>query len=69
MRELFDQFFSIFFLVTTTTEAPKTEIEIRFTKEELSPKQITELSIALSTIGNEIEKKTERWFELSMDMD
>ena len=50
-------------------EKDKVEIEVRFTKEELSPEQITKLSIALSKLSDEIETKTERWFELSIESD
>ena len=50
-------------------EEDKKAIEIRFTAENLEADQITELSIALGKLNEEIENKTERWFELSMEMD
>lgn len=50
-------------------EEDKKAIEIRFTAENLEAEQITELSIALGKLNEEIENKTERWFELSMEMD
>ena len=50
-------------------EEDKKAIEIRFTAENLEAEQITELSIALGKLNEEIENKTERWFELSIEMD
>ncbi|MDX1364694.1 ABC-F family ATP-binding cassette domain-containing protein [Arenibacter latericius] len=47
-------------------EAKKIEIQNKFTDATLSGDKITELSIQLSEIEEEIDKKTERWFELSL---
>ena len=46
-------------------ELQKEEIQNRFSTETLEPKTIEELSITLGKLDQEIEKKTERWFELS----
>ncbi|GGW33579.1 ABC-F family ATP-binding cassette domain-containing protein [Arenibacter certesii] len=47
-------------------EEKKVEIQHKFTDTTLSGDKITELSIQLGEIENDIEKKSERWFELSM---
>ncbi len=47
-------------------EAKKEALQHKFTDTSLSGEEITELSIQLSDIEASIEKKTERWFELSM---
>ena len=41
-------------------------MEIRFTKTDISPEEITALSIELNALSDTIEEKTERWFELSL---
>ena len=46
-------------------ETKKEEIQNRFSTEALDPKDIEELSITLGKLGQELEEKTERWFELS----
>jgi len=46
-------------------EANKEEIQNRFSTESLNPQDIEELSITLGKLGQELEDKTERWFELS----
>ncbi|MDC1460832.1 ABC transporter C-terminal domain-containing protein [Flavobacteriaceae bacterium] len=46
-------------------EANKEEIQNRFSTESLNPQDIEELSIKLGKLGQELEDKTERWFELS----
>ena len=43
----------------------KKEIQNRFTKEELNPKEIEEISIELGLLEKELEIKTIKWFELS----
>ena len=47
-------------------EEEKAEMEIRFTKTDISPEEITALSIELNALSDTIEEKTERWFELSL---
>lgn len=47
-------------------EAKKVEIQNKFTDSTLSGEQITTLSIQIKEVSDEIETKTERWFELSM---
>ncbi|GAA0871260.1 ABC-F family ATP-binding cassette domain-containing protein [Gangjinia marincola] len=49
-------------------EQKKQEIQHKFLKE-LSPEEIEKTSIALSEVENNIEEKTERWFELSAKME
>ena len=46
-------------------EAKKKEIQNRFTQEELTPKEIEEVSIELGFLEKELEIKTLKWFELS----
>ncbi len=46
-------------------EANKEEIQNRFSTESLNPQDIEELSITLGKLDQELEEKTERWFELS----
>jgi len=46
-------------------ETQKKEIQNLFTTESLNPKEIEEYSIKLGTLNQELDKKTERWFELS----
>jgi len=46
-------------------ETKKEEIQNRFSTEALDPKDIEELSITLGKLGQELEEKSERWFELS----
>ena len=47
-------------------EEEKAEMEIRFTKANITPEEITALSIELNALSASIEEKTERWFELSL---
>ena len=46
-------------------EANKEEIQNHFSTESLNPQDIEEFSITLGKLGQELEEKTERWFELS----
>lgn len=46
-------------------EEKKVEIQQKFTEEGISGDAIDQLSIALGELENELEQKTERWFELS----
>ena len=46
-------------------EMKKEEIQNRFSTESLEPQDIEELSITLGKLEQELEEKTERWFELS----
>ena len=46
-------------------EAKKKKIQNRFTQEELTPKEIEEVSIELGLLEKELETKTSKWFELS----
>ena len=46
-------------------ENQKKEVQNRFIKKNLSPKEIEECSIKLGNLDQELEKKTIRWFELS----
>ena len=50
-------------------EADKGKIQLKFTKGTLSGEEIDKLSIELRNITNSIDKKTERWFELSAMLD
>ena len=50
-------------------EADKGKIQLKFTKGTLSGEEIDKLSIELRNITNSIDKKTERWFELSAILD
>lgn len=47
-------------------EEEKAGMEIRFTAPDITPDEITALSIELNTLTATIEEKTERWFELSL---
>ena len=47
-------------------EEEKAALEIRFTKSDITPKEIAALSIELNALSATIEEKTERWFELSL---
>ena len=47
-------------------EEEKAEMEIRFTKANITPEEITALSIELNALSASIVEKTERWFELSL---
>lgn len=47
-------------------EAKKVEIQNKFADGNLSGEEITALSIQIKEISDEIDNKTERWFELSM---
>lgn len=46
-------------------EQEKIEIQAKFNQVDLSGEEINELSITLGKLENELEEKTERWFELS----
>ncbi|MGD1946583.1 MAG: ABC-F family ATP-binding cassette domain-containing protein [Croceivirga sp.] len=46
-------------------EEHKKDLQEKFTEEGLSGDAINELSIALGELENDLEEKTERWFELS----
>ena len=46
-------------------ENQKKEIQNHFINDDLNPKEIEDYSIKLSTLDQELEKKTLRWFELS----
>ena len=46
-------------------ETNKEDIKNRFSTESLEPQAIEELSIRLGELGQELDEKTERWFELS----
>ena len=46
-------------------ETQKEEIQNRFTTESLDAKEIEEYSIKLGALEQELDKKSERWFELS----
>ncbi len=50
-------------------EAKKETLQGKFAKEGLSGDEISALSIELGQISDTIEKKTERWFELSAMME
>ncbi|WP_372795441.1 ABC-F family ATP-binding cassette domain-containing protein [Lutibacter sp.] len=47
----------------------KSEIEAKFLDSTLSGEEINELSIKLQEISSEIDKKEERWFELSSKLE
>lgn len=47
-------------------EEEKAAMESRFTATEITPDEITALSIELNALTATIEEKTERWFELSL---
>ena len=46
-------------------EEEKVTLQNQFSNTELSPEEIKELSIQLSELSDTLDKKTERWFELS----
>ena len=46
-------------------ENQKKKIQNHFINDDLNPKEIEDYSIKLSTLDQELEKKTLRWFELS----
>ena len=46
-------------------EIQKKEIQNNFIKDNISAKEIEDLSIELGLLENELESKTQRWFELS----
>ena len=46
-------------------ENQKKKIQNHFINDDLNPKEIKDYSIKLSTLDQELEKKTLRWFELS----
>jgi ATP-binding cassette subfamily F protein uup len=46
-------------------EAQKKETQNLFTTESLNPKEIEEYSIKLASLNQQLNQKTERWFELS----
>ncbi len=46
-------------------EAEKEDIQRQFTERSLSGEEIDKLSVKLKKVGDAIETKTERWFELS----
>lgn len=50
-------------------ERKKTEIESKFSNNEVSQEKIEETSLALQRIIFDLETKEERWFELSMKME
>ena len=47
----------------------KADIEAQFLDSSLSGEEINELSIKLKEIGNQIDRKEERWFELSSKLE
>ncbi|MGO2294962.1 MAG: ABC-F family ATP-binding cassette domain-containing protein [Psychroflexus halocasei] len=49
-------------------ESQKAKLEAKFL-EDLNPEKIKELSIDLQKIEDDIEEKTEKWFELSMKLE
>ena len=50
-------------------ESKKVELQGKFADTSLSGEQIATLSIELGDLSNTIEEKTERWFELSAQME
>ena len=50
-------------------ESKKVELQGKFADTSLSGEQIAALSIELGDLSNTIEEKTERWFELSAQME
>lgn len=50
-------------------EKKKSEIENRFSNDEINPDDINEVSLKLQTIIQDLETKEERWFELSMKLE
>ncbi|WP_405381410.1 ABC-F family ATP-binding cassette domain-containing protein [Maribacter sp. LLG6340-A2] len=50
-------------------EEKKEKLQEKFTDPSLSPEDIKDLSIALNELTDGIDKKTERWFELSALME
>jgi len=47
-------------------EDKKVEIQNKFADNTLSGEEITAFSIQIKEISDEIDTKTERWFELSL---
>ena len=47
----------------------KTDIEAQFLDGSLSGEEINELSVKLQEISNQIDRKEERWFELSSKLE
>ncbi|MBT8284831.1 MAG: ABC-F family ATP-binding cassette domain-containing protein, partial [Flavobacteriaceae bacterium] len=47
-------------------EAKKKELQQAFLNSDLSPEEITDLSKSLSEVEEQIDTKTERWFEISL---
>ncbi|NNK20751.1 MAG: ABC-F family ATP-binding cassette domain-containing protein [Flavobacteriaceae bacterium] len=47
-------------------EAKKKELQQAFLNSDLSPEEITDLSKSLSEVEEQIDAKTERWFEISL---
>ncbi|MEZ2414681.1 ABC-F family ATP-binding cassette domain-containing protein [Muriicola sp. E247] len=47
-------------------EAKKKELQQAFLNSDLSPEEITDLSKSLSEVEEQINSKTERWFEISL---
>jgi ATP-binding cassette subfamily F protein uup len=50
-------------------ERKKTEIERKFSNNEVSPEEIEEMSLNLQSLIRDLESKEERWLELSMKME
>ena len=50
-------------------ERKKTEIETKFSNNEVSPEKIEETSLNLQSVIRDLETKEERWLELSMKME
>ncbi|MCK0130225.1 ABC-F family ATP-binding cassette domain-containing protein [Flavobacteriaceae bacterium F08102] len=50
-------------------EEQKKSLELQFTNEELSPEKVAKLSEELQSIIHSIERKEERWLEISMKLD
>ncbi|NVK51800.1 MAG: ABC-F family ATP-binding cassette domain-containing protein [Flavobacteriaceae bacterium] len=50
-------------------EKKKVVIENQFANNEIAPENITERSLELQQIINDLEQKEERWFELSMKLE
>ena len=50
-------------------ERKKTEIETKFSNNEVSPEKIEETSLNLQSVIKDLETKEERWLELSMKME
>ena len=50
-------------------ERKKTEIETKFSNNEVSPEEIEKTSLNLQSLIGDLETKEERWLELSMKME